>query len=407
LTRRTKARLTGAIRLVPEVDTIGVPVFTALRGNSMFVPEMDGDFGIRNLLEFYNEQGFRLAYDLPAEFRNQTFEVGSSAPIPFWISGACHVIIGDADKGEPEKLFGREARRNPVLLDIARLLDDARSGRINDRFDEWAAETISNSFADVFYETPVRSRYWVTRYRIAVAKARKMTQPPHPIDVKLRQVATEWFHKFGSKTELSKIGGMLGRSSNEIFSRRQITDILFAFLMNKLTENNMPELESYFEEGTLHKAFPDGLYGYFIDNGWPRVPFEYTQDRNFIERMVNELVRGDERDDFRLAAKMAFLMFGRSKLPEQVDSLALTYLKRTLDGFNSFKSTAREIFRERDEKHQWRTYAEELLNLYNQLMDIDGIINGKDRMKREPINHRFGVTLDYLKDLKLILKGDW
>lgn len=397
----------GAIRLVPEVDTIGVPIFLALRGNAMFVPEMDGDFRIHSLMEFYNEQGFQLAYDLPAEFRNQVFEIGSSTPIPFWISRVCHVIIGDADKGEPEKMFGHQARQNAVLLDIARLLDDARSGRIRDRFDEWAADSISNGFADVFYEPPVRSRYWVTRYRVAVAKARKMTQPPHPIDAKLRQVATEWFHRFGTKTELNKIGGMLGNSANQIFSKRQITDILFAFLMNKVSENNMSELDSYFSEPALHKAFPAGLYNYYLENGWPRVPFGYAEDSNFIHRMLNELVRGYESDDFRLAAKMAFLFFGRAKLPEQIDSLALTYLKRTLSQFNQLKGESRAIFSSREEKHSWRTYAEALLDLYDQLMDIDGIINGKDRMKREPVNHRFGVTLEFLKDVKLILKGEW
>src|SRR5258708_4167395 len=323
------------------------------------------------------------------------------------ISNRCYVIVGDADKGEPEKIFGHLANRNPVLLDIARLLDDARSGRIRDRFDEWAADSISNGFADVFYETPVRSRYWVTRYRVAVAKARKMTQPPHPIDVKLRLVATEWFHRFGTKTELNKIGGMLGTSANEIFSKRQITDILFAFLMNKLSEGNMSELDSYFGEPALHRAFPTGLYNYYLENGWPRVPFEYVEDSNFVHRMLNELIRGNDRDDFRRAAKMAFLFFGRAKLPEQIDSLAITYLKRTLDQFNRLRSESRAVFSSRGEKHAWRIYAEALLELYHQLMDIDGIINGKDRMKREPVNHRFGVTTEFLKDVRLIMSGKW
>ncbi len=33
----------------------------------MFVPEMDGDFRIRGLMEFYND----VTYDLPIEYRNQ------------------------------------------------------------------------------------------------------------------------------------------------------------------------------------------------------------------------------------------------------------------------------------------------------------------------------------------------
>jgi hypothetical protein len=73
---------------------------------------------------------------------------------------------------------------------------------------------------------------------------------------------------------------------------------------------------------------------------------------------------------------------------------------------NSLRSTARGAFKERDERHQWRPYAEQLLNTYDLLVDIDGIIIGKDRMKMVPANHRFGVTLEYLKDLKLIMKKD-
>jgi hypothetical protein len=40
-------------------------------------------------------------------------------------------------------------------------------------------------------------------------------------------------------------------------------------------------------------------------------------------------------------------------------------------------------------------------------MDLDGIIVGQERMKREPYNNRFGVPTQYLNDLKKIQKGDW
>lgn len=372
----------------------------------MFVPEMDGDFRIKSLMEFYNEQGFTLSYDLPDEYRNRVFDIGTSAPIPFWLSGKCHVITGDADKDEPQKLFGMEARRNPVLLDISRLLDDARSGRIKDRFDEWVSENIANGYADVFFETPVRSRYWVTRYRVAVAKARRLTNPPHPVDAKLRNVAVEWFNKYGRKTDLSKLGGMLGSASNQILSRRQITDILFAFLMNKLVWNDMQDIEAYLREHSLHKAFPGGLYHYYVQHGWPRVPFDYEQDADFASRMMDELSIGAEREKFERAAKIAFLFFGRSKAPEQVESLARTYLKQISDDFVRLRKEAQMVFKDRRAKDEWPEYADALLDYYDQLMDLDGIINPSERMKRVPFNHRFGVSVEYLKELRNIKRGN-
>lgn len=407
MTRRTKARLSGSIRLVSGVDSIGVPVFTAIRGNAMLVPEMDGDFRIAMFSEFYNEHGFSIVYELPRQFQNQDYAVGSPTPIPFWISDKCYVIEGDADKDEPTKIFGPRALKNPVLADISRLLDDARSGRINDRFYEWEAANLANGFADVFYEEPVRSRYWVTRYRVAVAKARKQTTPPHPIDNKLRHVAGEWFRRFGRKTDLSKLGGMLGSSRNEVLSKRQITDILFAFLMNKLVWNEFDDLEAYVREATLHKAFPEGLYHYYIEHGWPRVPFDYEQKDIFEQRMRAELLEGHERGDFRRASKIALLLFGRGRAPNDIETLAGVYLSQSHKEFRSLRSEAKTVFRSREVSYLWDSYATGLLDYYNQMMDLDGIINGKDRMRRVPMNGRFGVTLEYLKELKEIQSGRW
>jgi hypothetical protein len=407
LSPRTNAKLAGSIRLVPEVDTIGVPVLTAVRGNEMYIPEMDGDFRIVDFTEFYNEHGYMIAYDLPPEFRNKQYAIGSSAPIPFWLDNRCFVIPGDADKEEPVKLFGPSALKNPVLADISRLLDDARSGRISERMREWTAQNIANSFADVFHETPSRSRYWVTRYRVAVARARRMTKPPHPIDNKLREVAGDWLRRFGSKTDLSKIGGLLGSSAHAIFSTRQITDILFAFLVSKFAQNDSKDLETYIQEPQLHKVFPKGLYYHYVNNGWPRVPFHYERDDNFNPRMMDLLSRCHQEEDYWPAAKLALLLYGRARVPEQIESLAKTYMNWVQKELTSLRHEATPLFNDRKQSHYWAPYADALLDYYNQLMDLEGIIVGKERMKREPYNHRFGVPTQYLNDLKRIQKGDW
>lgn len=371
----------------------------------MLVPEMDGDFRIHTFVEFFNEQCFQISYEPPSEFRNEVFEVGTPTPIPIWIDGRFNVILGDADKDEPEKQFGPLARHNEVLRDISRLLDDARSGRIKDQLETWAAESFSNSFADVFHEEPTRARYWITRYRIAVAKARRTMPPPHPIDQKLRAVATTWLHRFGTKSDLSKIGGLLGSTKNKVFSKRQITDILFAFLMNALYAEDHRRLDDYFNEASLHRAFPAGLYSYYIENGWPRVPFEYAQLDDFGERMLEALAAGEDNEDFEASAKLAFLFYGRAKLPDQIDGLARTYLKRADAGFRFAREEAREVFRDKKQRDVWKIYAQNLLDAHRLLMDIDGIVNGVERMRRTPTNNRFGITLEYLKDVKLIARG--
>jgi hypothetical protein len=48
--------------------------------------------------------------------------------------------------------------------------------------------------------------------------------------------------------------------------------------------------------------------------------------------------------------------------------------------------------RARAESSKWAAYADALLDYYNQMMDLDGIINGKDRLTRAPVDRRFGVS---------------
>jgi hypothetical protein len=103
------------------------------------------------------------------------------------------------------------------------------------------------------------------------------------------------------------------------------TDILFAFLMNKL-------------------AWNDGIYNYYIEHGWPRVPFAYEHVTDLPERMMNVLLEGHEQEDFRRAAKMAFLMFGRAPAPPQVETLAGTYLNDVSKSFEALRQEAKSVF---------------------------------------------------------------
>jgi hypothetical protein len=397
-----KARLSGTIKLVEGVDTIGIPVLSEIGGNRTFVPETDADLRISKFCDFYNEDGYRISNDTPADFRAVVFEEGMSVPIPFWIDGKSYIIIGDADKEETQKLFGNRAKSNPVLRDIARLLDDARSGRIQQRFDEWAAESLAASYADVFYEVPSRSRYWVSRYRVAVAEARKLATPPHPIDAKLRTVASEWLRSFGSKTDIRKLIGIMGNPSSELFTRRQICDVLFAFLLNRYLGGQYDDIDVYLDEPVLHGLLPAGLHGHYLEHGWPRVPFRYKQDRDFIKHAMDELVDANERHYYARAAKVIFLLFGRAELPPQIDEMARVYLYNDGLEFNAlvreWESGVIGYYESRFE------LAKEILRVFDQMLEVDSIVTGKERLRRKPMDGRFGATTKLLNELREVTK---
>jgi hypothetical protein len=70
-----------------------------------------------------------------------------------------------------------------------------------------------------------------------------------------------------------------------------------------------------------------------------------------------------------------------------------------------WKSTS--AFNDRKLSNSWAAYADALLDYYDQLMDLEGILVGQERMKREPYNNRFGVPTQHLKVWKKIQGGDW
>jgi hypothetical protein len=59
--------------------------------------------------------------------------------------------------------------------------------------------------------------------------------------------------------------------------------------MSKCGQNDTKDIDAYIQEPTLHKAFPNGLYYHYINNGWPRVPFHYVKFDNFNGRMMQTL----------------------------------------------------------------------------------------------------------------------
>jgi hypothetical protein len=392
--KRTKAAsLIGTIRLVPEVDSIGVPIFGEIgRGNATFTLEMDPDLRIAEFREFYNEQEYFITYELPKEFEKRRYEVGQPAPILFWLGGKSEVIHGDFTSAYLSGLYGVQLKNNDVLRDLRRLLDDARSGRIKDRHDKWAAEAVVAQFNEVFKEVPVRSRYWVSQYRKAVEQARRLAQPPHPIDAALREVAIDWLKRFGIKSSLRLLVGMLGNSKNGIFSRNEINDAIFAFLLEAFFNDDHQQLEIYLKEPVLHKAFPKGLNGYFDERKYPEVPFSYRRERDFSRKIIRELVSTNRRADFSKIENLAFIAYGHSRLPYDLEGEVQRMSSLVEEELGKVRYEAGEVFGERLYANARREFASHLLLLLNQLNQLERIIDGEDRLRGSTYPYRFNVT---------------
>jgi hypothetical protein len=403
LNRRSQAKLFGAIRLVPRVDTIGIPLFSA--GNGMFVPEMDAEFRITRFLDFFNEDGYTLDYELPKEYQGRIFSIGSPTPIPFWFSQTRHIIEGDAEREDLAKKFGCRAADESVLIDLGNLLDDARTGRLRQRKERWTADEIAAGFGDVFYEVPVHSPYWVRRYNVAVANARAIAQPPHPIDIRLRRVALEWIRRFATKTDFTRLVAVLGKAEDGIITSKRRTEILFAFLVHKTATGNFGQLAKYLDHPLIQDCFPFGLCYYFEKSGWPKVPFDYQRPaNNLIHLLIDEIKIARRTQRFDRAAQITYLFYNRTHVPRLVDDHVMPILNESTDRFHEMRERAQDIFGDREFAHQWRETAESLLQQYDQLMVLDGMLNGDARLSKTVVDRRFGVDAHYINELRRFLK---
>jgi len=383
--------ISAAIRLSP-VDSIGVPVFLA--GNSRYLPEMDADFNISAFLHFDNADGYELTGLIPHTYRQQLFRIGDPAPIIFWVDQSPYIVEGDAEKAKLEEIFGTRARTHPVLKDLGGMLHDARTGAFKRQQEEWLARELEVAYGDVFLEPPSRTKYWIHRYRVALENARKLTQPPHPIDVRLRRASTEWMAKFATKTELPMISALLGEASQGVYSIRQIAEIMFAYLSNKLSAARSVEINKIAGDKTIRSLFPHGMYDFYIQNGWPNAPFEYAK-LSFVELMKERLVQGRESWTWDSALQLSKLLFGDKDVPPEVEDVAMMCMRPILQDYKRMLDEVANMYTYNGEPISSEGILERsvaILDGFARIQELGRVIVGADRDKTAMMDGRYQVS---------------
>jgi hypothetical protein len=227
---------------------------------------------------------------------------------------------------------------------------------------------------------------------VAVQTARKLTSPPHPIDVRLRNAANEWLRKFGAKADLSLLGGVLGSSANGIHSQRQIREIMFAFLVNKIAAGSIKDVERFAKEASLRAVFPDGLYSHFIKYGWPNVPFGYARV-DFGEILKTAMARAaEEGRDWQPVIRLSSLFFGEGDAPRTVDDLGIVYIGRFMERLHKNLKSARQEQNEHPTTIDWHYWARVILGDYYSVEAVSCVIHGSDRANGKMMNGRFGLS---------------
>lgn len=367
----------------------------------MYLPEMDADYNIRAFLLYDNEDQYDFVRDVPDAYRDRLFRVGDPAPIIFWFMRSSYIIEGDAEKAKLREMFGVNAKTHPVLRDLGEMLDDARTGRIKSQQDEWLAREIETAYNDVFLEKPSRTRYWVSRYRAALENARKLTQPPHPIDVRLRRASSKWFELFATKAEFSMVSSVLGEASQGVYSLNQISDIMFAYMSHRLPAANSQEILRWVEDDTIRSLFGRGMYEMYLLDGWPHVPFAYNRP-DLLSILKSRINQGRERHSWKNARVLSVLILGNRDAPMEIDDLAMLYIRAVLASLDKAVDAAERYYPfEGIGKNP--ALAEMIVNLHEQATDLSCIMHGDDRQSGHVREGRFALDRIDVEFYKQIL----
>jgi hypothetical protein len=359
---------------------------------------MDADFNISAFMHFENEDGYELTSLIPDDYRQQMFRIGDPAPIIFWVDQAPYIVEGDAEKAKLDEIFGIRARTHPVLKDLGGMLHDARTGVFKRQQEEWLAKELEVSYGDVFLEPPSRTKYWIHRYRVALENARKLTQPPHPIDVRLRRASTEWLEKFATKAELPMIASLLGEASQGVYSVRQITEIMFAYLSNKLSTARSAEINKIAADETIRSLFAHGMYEFYINNGWPNAPFNYAK-LDFVDVMKKRLAQGKD-GTWKMALQLSKILFGDRDVPTDVDDAAMLYIRPILSDYKRLLDEAANRFTYNNMNFTSEGLLErarEIVERFDRIQELGCLMNGDDRKNGSMMEGRFQVSEDQVK----------
>jgi hypothetical protein len=384
--------------LVEPVNSIGVPIFTVPNSNAMLIPETDGDLKISRFLDFYNEASYPIVSDLPMSERNKWYSIGDAGPIPAWFDNKCVVLPSNSSIDAARTILQDKPATDGVKADLLKLIRDARRGVFWEQQKRWQADDIAARFGDVLFGTPSHARYWVSRYRVAVRNGRALTQPPHPIDAKLKGTALEWLRSFGSKTDSKRLASMIGSSEDGIFAPRERQAIWFSYLSNKVTAGNINEIYDDWRSNAS-QMFPQGLYGYYIQHGWPEAPFPIIKSADFRQLIINKLYSGERTGGFESSYRLALVLFNNADAPDAVSEAAAPFLRDRIRRFHEDVDEAYRVFRQRNNSHRWRSIATQLLADFTSIQHLDAILHA-DARDLVTVDNRHGVPTDLLATLR-------
>ena len=189
------------------------------------------------------------------------------------------------------------------------------------------------------------------------------------------------------------IGSLLGEVSQGIYSVRQITEIMFAYLSHKLATARSAEITKIAADQTIGSLFNHGMYEFYINNGWPNASFKYTKI-DFIEIMKKRLALGQESRSWEVALLLSKVLFGDRDAPHEVDDAALMYIRPVIETYKRALDDGESRIAYNGVKFTVETLTEcsrTIVNSFARIQELGCIMNGEDRKRGAMMDGRFQV----------------
>lgn len=310
----TAYRLAGWLRLVPEGDCLGIPVFSD-GSNTEFVPETDDRLRISAFHAFYNEEGYFIERRLPTEASMVGYTVGTGVPIPF-ARGALTIIANSGDSSGAFLEAQGHYRGDPTVKAVAQILEQSETGAFE-------AEGLARKELDLLLEEPTHSRYWI-------AQLKRIAQDSLPFDpvvlATLKGAAIEWLRRFQTSGDPALLGAVMQVVEKYNLGHSGLAkETYFGVATHLLSTNNYKDLLDPGLAMQIREAIPEGLYYYDIGSNplrRGRRAESQSDDVNLLSHMKAIIYDGESRLDFRPALVATNMMFGREALHPDIHALA-------------------------------------------------------------------------------------
>lgn len=398
MSRRSRADLCGCIRLVNVPDGIGIPVFSVANSNSRWVAETDGDFRITRFLKIPEEVGYPIIYEVPPGLPRARMVLGEHLPLPFWIDGKLHQVKGDAYPSDIPDISAIGDGLD-VLQDVRRLLDDARNGRFKERLQRDEAERIFEAFPDVFEETPVHSKYWVSRFRLAATEPNPEGRPPQ-VAQRLQTLGRSWLERFGSKTDLPRFRALISNGYDGVFSPEEVRNLYFAFIVDKLAQRDFANVvRAFMNDATFRELFPGGIYRHHQDGKWPNTPFDYRKPRFLLDPLLSAVRDHHEQAEALNALRgLAYIYFGQADAPPEFSDRLSPFRQAAQRQLNAAYERMRDI-----KRMGWATYGDNnmeqvhlLVDAFDRMAYLEAIDIGNYRLAKKLEVSFLSISWDYV-----------